>query len=168
MRHLQSLLLLLFVLVACMEQKETEQPTPTASVDVVLQGWHKAAATGDFEGYFNYFEDSASIFIGTDATERWTVAQFAPWAKPAFADGKAWDFTAFNRHIYYSDDKTLAWFDEELDTPNLGLCRGTGVLKLVGTEWKIVHYNLAVPVPNEIVNDVRDSILALDSLKTTQ
>ena len=139
---------------------------PDESVETVLDQWHKAATTGKYEKYFSYFEDSTSIFMGTDATERWTIAQFAPWAAPAFEDGLAWDFTPFNRVVYYSNDSSIAWFDEELETPNLGLCRGTGVMKAVDGFWKIAHYNLAVPIPNEIVYDVRDQILTLDSAKS--
>ena len=36
----------------------------------------------------------------------------------------------------------------------LGHCRGTGVVKLVNDEWKIVHYVLTMHVPNSIAADV--------------
>lgn len=162
----QLIPILLFAIACRPVEVKIDPVAPTKGVETILDEWHKAAATGKYEKYFSYFEDSTSIFIGTDATERWTVSVFAPWAKPAFEDGMAWDFTPFNRVVYYSADSTFAWFDEELDTPNLGLCRGSGVLKVVGGEWKIAHYNLAVPVPNEIVYDVRDQIRALDSVKS--
>jgi SnoaL-like protein len=38
-----------------------------------------------------------------------------------------------------------------LDTLNLGVCRGTGVLVLLGGKWKIAQYNLSVPIPNAMV-----------------
>jgi hypothetical protein len=50
----------------------------------------------------------------------------------------------------------VAWFDEDLDTPNLGPARGTGVLVKVGSgAWKIAQYNLSVPIPNERFKDVK-------------
>lgn len=161
MRIIPILIMLAFL--SCETKLSKTVSTPPVGVENTLDNWHQAAAEGEYDTYFDYFEDSLSIFIGTDATERWTIEEFAPWAKPAFEDGMAWNFTPFNRHVYYAEDKSMAWFDEELNTPNLGLCRGTGVLKVVGNQWKIVHYNLAIPVPNDIVYSVRDQILALDS-----
>ena len=29
--------------------------------------------------------------------------------------------------------------------------RGTGVLKMVGSEWKIAQYNLLLPIPNDLM-----------------
>lgn len=130
------------------------KPTPNrADVDQVLDSWHAAAAKADFDAYFSYFENESSIFMGTDATERWTVAEFKPWSKPYFDQGKAWSFTPENRVVYFSNEGTIAWFDEELKTPNLGPSRGTGVLKNTDNGWKIAHYNLTVPIPNELVSE---------------
>ncbi len=99
--------------------------------------------------------------MGTDATERWTVAEFKPWSKPFFDRGRAWSFTGHNRYVFFSDTGTTAWFDEELDTPNLGPCRGTGVMRLTPDGWKIAHYNLSIPIPNEMVDQV---VQQVDSL----
>ena len=41
-----------------------------------------------------------------------------------------------------------------LDTPNLGVCRGSGVLILLGGEWKIAQYNLSIPIPNNLANAI--------------
>jgi hypothetical protein len=41
-----------------------------------------------------------------------------------------------------------------LDTPNLGLCRGSGVLVSLGGQWKIAQYNLPVPIPNALVSAI--------------
>ncbi len=119
----------------------------------VLDAWHQAASDADHEKYFSYFENDSSIFMGTDATERWTVAEFKPWSKPYFDRGKAWNFTPEKRFIYFSKDGKTAWFDEELATPNLGPSRGTGVLNNTLTGWKIAHYNLTVPIPNELISE---------------
>jgi len=143
------------LLAACTASVEYENETaPTKSdIDKVLDDWHKAAADADFERYFGHFENDSSIFMGTDATERWTVAEFKPWSKPYFDRGKAWSFTPVERYVYFSDNGKTAWFDESLDTPNLGPSRGTGVLRKTKDGWKISHYNLTVPIPNELVDE---------------
>lgn len=128
-------------------------------VNRVLDDWHNAAAEGDFQRYFNHFENDSSIFMGTDATERWTVAEFRPWSQPHFEDdGVAWNFTPTFRKVYFSENGLVSWFDEELDTPNLGPSRGSGVLVNKDGEWKIAHYNLTIPIPNSIADDVVDQI----------
>jgi len=159
---MRSLLLLLFIpvfLLGACQPKETQIPPSPDEVNMVLDDWHAAAAEGDFERYFNHFESDSSIFMGTDATERWTIAVFKPWSKPYFEDdGVAWIFTPTFREVYFSDTGTTAWFDEELDTPNLGPSRGSGVLVKNENGWKIAHYNLTIPIPNSIVDDVVQQI----------
>ena len=147
------------------ETQQEEQETPqfskaeqTEAVASVLDDWHKAAAEADFDRYFGYFLNDSSIFMGTDATERWTVAEFKPWAQPYFERGKAWSFSPEKRVVYFAEDGKTAWFDEELATPNLGPSRGTGVLQLTNKGWRIAHYNLTVPIPNEIVDKVVSQI----------
>lgn len=130
----------------------------TEAVHTVLNDWHRAAAETDFERYFGHFADSTSIFMGTDDTERWNVTQFKAYSKPYFDRGRAWNFTPHSRFVMFNDDTTVAWFDEKLDTPNLGPCRGTGVLVLKDGEWKIAHYNLSVPIPNAIMDKVKAEI----------
>lgn len=147
------------LMAGCMEPR-VELPRPQVSVDEMLDGWHDAASRADFEGYFSCFENDRSIFMGTDATERWTIAEFRPWSKPFFDRGRAWSFEAAERVVYYNPDSTVAWFDEALATPNLGPARGTGVAKLTPKGWKIAHYNLSIPIPNDIVSGVVDQIAA--------
>jgi ketosteroid isomerase-like protein len=124
------------------------------AVAAVLDDWHKAAANADESRYFGHFSADA-VFLGTDATERWTRDEFRRWAKPHFAKGKAWSFKAVKRNITVSKDGSVAWFDEVLDTPNLGPARGSGVLTWDGQAWKIAQYNLSVPIPNSIFKDVK-------------
>jgi hypothetical protein len=159
MKHILFLSMCL-VAVAC----STSPELPSESdVIQVLDAWHKAAADADFEGYFGHFENDSAVFMGTDATERWTVAEFKPWSKPFFDRGRAWSFTGHNRFVYFSRDGNTAWFDEALDTPNLGPCRGSGVLRLTPAGWKISHYNLSVPIPNQLVDNV---VQQIDSVLT--
>ena len=122
-------------------------------VAAVLDDWHRAAAAADESRYFGHFA-AHGIFMGTDASERWTVPQFWAWARPRFASHQAWSFTPRNRHIDFSADGRTAWFDELLDTPNLGLCRGSGVLVREGGAWKIAQYNLSIPIPNELAHGI--------------
>ncbi|MGM0547193.1 MAG: nuclear transport factor 2 family protein [Bacteroidota bacterium] len=124
------------------------------AINTILDDWHLAASEGNFDRYFSHFESDSSIFMGTDATERWTVYEFKPWAEPHFDGEQAWDFTPVNRYVYLSDDGDTAWFDESLDTPNLGPVRGSGVLVQKEETWKITHYNLSIPIPNAIVDTV--------------
>lgn len=128
------------------------QDAETKQIDVFLDTWHKAAAEAKLEPYFNAL-DEESIYIGTDATENWDKKAFLAFAKPYFDKGKAWNFTALERHIYFSKDKKMAWFDELLNT-QMKICRGSGVLVKVGKEWKIKHYVLSMTVPNDNTNDV--------------
>lgn len=128
------------------------------AINDVLDDWHKAAAEADFNRYFGHFADSSSIFMGTDATERWNVDQFKAYSKPHFDRGRAWNFTPVIRHVVTGPNGQVAWFDEELDTPNLGPSRGTGVLVLNEGVWKIAHYSLTIPIPNDIVYQVKEQI----------
>ena len=122
-------------------------------VAAMLDDWHHAAAVADESRYFAHFA-AHGVFMGTDATERWTVPQFRSWAKSRFASHKAWNFTPKARHIDFSADGRTAWFDELLDTPNLGLCRGSGVLVREDGTWKIAQYNLSVPIPNQLADGI--------------
>ncbi|HEY3838769.1 MAG TPA: nuclear transport factor 2 family protein [Bryobacteraceae bacterium] len=121
--------------------------SPTQQIAAVLDDWHHAASIADEPRYFSHFALNG-VFMGTDATERWTVSQFRAWAKPHFDRKKAWNFHPHDRHIDFSPTHDTAWFDELLDTPNLGPCRGSGVLLHIGNTWKIAQYNLSIPIPN--------------------
>lgn len=135
----------------------TTPSSPTADVAGVLDDWHAAAAAAQEERYFGHFA-AGGVFLGTDATERWTVDEFRRYSHPYFAKGKAWNFRAVERHVAFSGDGAVAWFDEKLDTPNLGPSRGSGVLVREKGEWKIAQYNLTVPIPNDLMKEVKDRI----------
>ena len=143
--------LILFLLVVASASAQ-DAATEKAAIKSVLDLWHKAAAEARFKPYFALMTDDA-VFIGTDATEYWTVEEFKAYAKPYFDKGKAWNFTAVERHIYLNPTNDIAWFDELLDT-QMKLCRGSGVLKKVNGQWRIAHYVLSMTVPNDIVDDV--------------
>ncbi|MEI2698174.1 MAG: nuclear transport factor 2 family protein [Microthrixaceae bacterium] len=120
----------------------------------VLDAWHLAAAQCDAGRYFGLMTPQA-IFLGTDPEERWTRAEFQAWAAPYFQRGKAWTFKAVRRRLVRSPEGTVAWFEESLDTPNLGPARGSGVLVKEGRGWRIALYDLSVPIPNALFKDVK-------------
>ena len=122
------------------------------NVNSLLNNWHKAAADANFDTYFNLMTSDA-VFIGTDATEYWTKQAFMTYAKPHFDKGKAWSFTAIDRHIYFSQNNKMAWFDELLNT-QMKICRGSGVAELTKYGWKIKHYVLSMTVPNQLSTEV--------------
>lgn len=150
------ILLAFTITAACQSVQPSEQEN--AAVNKMLDDWHLAAAQADAQQYFGMMEAGA-IFIGTDDTERWTKEEFAEWSKPYFDRGKAWSFTADCRWIYFSKDGKTAWFDEQLDTPNLGPSRGSGVLTKTALGWKIRHYVLSIPIPNDIQKEVTRQVL---------
>lgn len=152
------ILLLALLTIGCSSDRSAETEINKEAVDAILDDWHRAAAEANFERYFYHFAGDSAIFMGTDATERWTVSEFKEYAKPHFDEGDAWNFTPVERHIYLSDDGRTAWFDESLDTPNLGPARGSGVLVLQNEDWKIAYYNLSIPIPNAIVDTVVNQV----------
>ncbi|HQR43039.1 MAG TPA: nuclear transport factor 2 family protein [Gemmatales bacterium] len=135
---------MLFVLLMTLVPRMDAQ----ADIAKVLDAWHLAAAMADEAAYFGHMAED-SIYLGTDASERWDKAAFQKFAHPYFAKGKAWTFAASRRNIMLAKNGQLAWFDEDLKTQNLGPARGSGVLRLESGVWKIVHYNLTITVPNE-------------------
>jgi len=133
----------------------------TGAIAAVLDAWHGAAAAADEEKYFSYFTPDA-VYLGTDGAERWSRDEFRVWAHPYFARGRAWSFKAVARWISFAPDRRVAWFDEALETPNLGPCRGSGVLVATEKGWKIAQYNLSIPIPNALADDVRKQIEAYE------
>ncbi|TDE05113.1 nuclear transport factor 2 family protein [Flavobacterium hiemivividum] len=145
------LLVLILAVVSCKSTKETIASDET-KINTLMDSWHKAAAEAQFNAYFNMMTDDA-IFIGTDATENWKKPAFQAYAKPHFDKGKAWSFTALERHVYFDKTKKTAWFDELLNT-QMKVCRGSGVLVKIDGEWKIKHYVLSMTIPNDNVKAV--------------
>lgn len=143
--------LLVVTLSGCKSMMEN-QTVSKANVNATLDAWHKAAAEANFNNYFDLMTADA-VFIGTDATENWNKKDFQAYAKPHFDKGKAWSFTALERHIYFDKTGKTAWFDELLNT-QMKICRGSGVLVKIGQEWKIKHYVLSMTIPNDNSNEV--------------
>ena len=124
-----------------------------------LDAWHAAAAASDEATYFALMTPDA-IFLGTDATERWTRDEFQAYAHRPFSEGHGWNMHATRRDVVMVSTQ-LAYFDEDLDAINLGPARGSGVLlRDAQGQWRIAHYNLAITVPNDRFDSVRTLLAA--------
>ena len=140
------------LLVSCAHAAPAD-PTAQQAIARELDDFHDAAARADEERYFAHFAPDG-VFLGTDASERWDVPAFRAYAHPYFARGKAWSFRGLRRRIATRGD--TAWFEEDLETQNLGPARGSGVLVRQGGRWLIEQYVLSIPIPNQRFREVRD------------
>jgi broad specificity phosphatase PhoE len=131
---------------------------PAGAVAHALDRFHDAASKGDEATYFAMLPDDA-VYLGTDASERWTGAEFRAFALPWFQRGPAWVYVPTARHVtMLSGD--LAAFGELLDNEAYGECRGSGVLERRGGHWVVRQYDLSVPIPNELARAVVGRIRA--------
>jgi hypothetical protein len=69
------------------------------------------------------------------------------WSKPFFDKKRTWNFTSIDRHIYFSSNDDIAWFDELLNT-QMKICRGSGVVVLQNNQWRVLQYVLSMTIPN--------------------
>lgn len=137
-----------------------------ASIDSTLNQLHDAASKADGKRYFPLFSDDA-VYIGTDASERWTLKQFRAFAEPYFNKGTGWTYKPRSRHVVIADVpcKCVAWFDELLDSESYGTSRGTGVLVRKNGSWKISQYALTFPIPNDLAKGMTAEIRSFEGKK---
>jgi ketosteroid isomerase-like protein len=145
------------------EQAALEHPE-IARVKAMLLDWHGAAAEAEGERFFSHLAEDA-ILMGTDASERWTVQQLKALVEPLFAKGTGWTTLPTEQHVYLAAGGRLAWFDERLKSSKYGEMRGSGVVRKSNGEWKIVHYNRAFPIPNELVKELVKKIHEVEQRK---
>lgn len=146
--------LLRTLLIACLI---VSVPAVADSPGEVLDEFHAAAARADLDAYFDLMTENV-VFLGTDGGERWEGEAFRAFVSPHFEAGRGWEYVAGERYINYSDDGSIAWFDEALEHAALGHCRGSGVLVRRDGTWKVAQYNLSVPIPNDLVMSVVEQI----------
>jgi hypothetical protein len=89
-------------------------------------------------------------------------ARLREWAKPAFARPVAWAFTPLHRNVRFSADRRFIWFDEQVRS-SMGILQATGIMRPVGERFEIVHYQLSIAVPNDVVAQVTGTIKAFES-----
>lgn len=142
---------LTFVLLVCLVSIQSFANNNQITVDVeqVIDDFHLAAAQADFDRYFAHM-DEQGVFLGTDATERWTKKQFKFFVKPYFSEGKGWTYQSKTRQISLLPQSNVVFFDELLVNNFYGECRGSGLLINKNGKWLILQYNLSIPVPNNL------------------
>ena len=162
---MKSLLLaccLLFAQFFHAAQAAPADPALAKQVNAFVDSWHDDAA----HGRLSYFDKIAAdgVYIGTDRGELWQRDAFKEWAKGYFQGKKAaWTFRATRRNVYASADGATIWFDELLDTENMGHCMASGVIRKTPKGLEIVHYQLSIAVPNEIANQVTGLVKAAEA-----
>ncbi len=129
-----------------------------AAVSAVLDQFHREAAQGNWNAYFDLMSDDA-VFLGTDVGERWPKAVFREYA----SGRSGWLYTPRERNINFTPDGNTAWFDEVLDSASYGTSRGTGVLIRTASGWKISQYHLTFPIPNALSRQFTDQIKAWEA-----
>ncbi|MEE2888220.1 MAG: nuclear transport factor 2 family protein [Planctomycetota bacterium] len=131
----------------------------------VLDDFHDCASKADGPRYFDHFAPQG-VFLGTDASERWSQAEFRAWGGKYFERDSAWIYVPQRRSFVIVGD--LAWFDESLHSDSYGACRGTGALRKIDGVWKIAQYHLSVPVPNALLGDVVTMVRNADKRATAR
>src|SRR6188768_589919 len=111
-RFLFRALLAILLLGSCSSQKSSVQSqSDEKAIHQFIDNWHLAATKADAKVFFGSMADQ-SIYIGTDASERWTKVEFEGFAKPYFDRGKAWDFKPYDRDLHVTNSGKTAWFSE--------------------------------------------------------
>jgi hypothetical protein len=131
-----------------------------ARVNAFVDEWHQDAA----QARPAFFDKIAAdgIYIGSDKTERWTKEAFREWARPAFARPTAWALTPLHRNISFTPDRQIVWFDEQVRS-SMGILQASGVVRPIAKGFEIVHYQLSIAVPNDVVPQVTGAIKAFES-----
>ena len=157
MRNLRTLLAILGLLVPATALADGER-----EVAMTLDAFHQAASEADLDRYLDTITEDV-VFLGTDGNERWQGDAFRDFAKENFSAGRGWVYKPLARSIHVAGNGATAWFDESLENNSLGQCRGTGVVIKTDKGWRIAQYNLSVPVPNAMVEQVVADIATLES-----
>ena len=154
---MKSLILACCLLFAGLAHAAGIDPALARQVNAFVDGWHDDAA----HARMRYFDKMApdGVYIGTDRSELWQRDAFKAWARKYFEGKKsAWSFKATRRNVYTSGDGKLIWFDELLDTANMGHCMASGVIRKTDKGFEILHYQLSMAVPNEVADQVTELV----------
>jgi hypothetical protein len=137
-------------------------PVLAQQVNAFVDGWHDDAA----HARMRYFDKMApdGVYIGTDRSELWQRDAFREWGRKYFEGRQAaWVFHPTRRNVYATPDGTVIWFDELLDTENMGHCMASGVIRRTAAGFEIVHYQLSLAVPNDVAKQVLGIVTAAEA-----
>lgn len=126
-----------------------------AAVGRVLDALHQRASAADFDGYFELYHERA-VFLGTARDEYWPLERFKAYTRSRFDTGRGWTYVPTERFVHVAGD--TAWFEERLQHAVYGETRGTGVLLRTAAGWRVVQYNLTLPIPNALFRDMAERI----------
>ena len=104
MRNYLPILCLLATLPA-LSQEAAPDSDDLDAIAAVVDAYHAAAAAGDWQVYFDLMSEDG-VFLGSDASERWTKAEFQRYA----GNRPGWVYTPQSRHINLTPDGATAWF----------------------------------------------------------
>lgn len=159
---LAATILLLVAAGAALGQEAAGDAAFITRVNAFVDEWHADAA----HARLAYFDKIApdGVYIGTDRTERWPRDAFKAWAARFFERPSAWSFTARQRNVAFTPDRTVIWFDEQLDSA-MGVLQASGVMRARAGDggFEIVHYQLSIAVPNDVQPKVSELIKEFES-----
>ncbi len=122
---------------------------PAAAARSMLNDVHAARLEVDGERFLGHFAPLA-ILLGTDRSERLTMAMNRAFVRLYWARKRGPTVTPIEQRVYLSPDENLAWFEERVEREQIGQVRDTGVLRKIDGRWKFVHYNLVILIPKEM------------------
>ena len=155
---------ILFALTSGLLSVATLAANDEQNIETVLNSFHQAAADAKAKPYFDLLSQDA-VFLGTDATERWSKDEFKAFVEPYFLQGKGWLYTPVERNISLIKQGQIAFFDELLFSESYGTCRGSGLLVKTDQGWKISQYNLSIPMPNGVAKALVKQIKVFEQSK---
>ena len=165
MKHIPNCFMFHSVFASCFflsllinSQVAAQSAEDLTEVNNILDAYHVGAAEANWESYFQLMSDD-SVFLGSDAGERWTKAEFQAYASRS----NGWNYLPKIRNVNFTPDGGSAWFDEILQSASYGTSRGTGILIKTEQGWKISQYALTFPIPNALARSITAEIKEYES-----
>jgi hypothetical protein len=123
----------------------TVQALAETSPETALNSLHTAGADKNQAEFIELLTPDA-VFLGVGGESRLQGQSLRDFINTSFGSGNLWNYRIGERDVQLSPDGSVAWFDESLQHEQLGDGRASGVLVKNGSVWKIVQYNLTLPL----------------------